>query len=95
MSSKSRLIIGGSHRAKVLADLVVAKSGDKLRFNDPRVAALLAYFLAEPLEVFERAVICGQKIGGPLQGQRAELGEPAHDFGAEVLRLGRDAMDEK
>src|SRR5262245_41811663 len=71
------LEIGGPRRAELLDDLCLVEMVDRRRGKDGRLTADALDFCTEPREVLERLRRLGQHIYGVLDGNGAELLQPA------------------
>jgi hypothetical protein len=76
-------------------DRTRVEAGERLDAEDPRLPAAVEDLTAQPLEIFERLVGVGQKVGGALQRHRAEPLEPPPHHRAQVERLRRQVVQEE
>ena len=86
-----RVASGAEH----LPDLLVGESLHESRLDQRGVAATLHDVSQDPVQVLVRLFVRGEGVDGVLDADRAEALEPPPDLDPEVVRLGRNLVDEE
>ena len=75
-------------------DLLIREAVDEARLAERGLASLLSDLSKKPLEIFVRTVAPWKDIDRVLDGDRAETLQASADLHAEIVRLGRDLVNE-
>ncbi len=89
-----RVVVRVARAAEERLDLGVRETVDELRFEDRRVAAARHHLAPDPLKVLLGDVAPGQHVDGVLEGHRPDTREAPPDLHPQVVRLGRDLVDQ-